>query len=314
MKLDTLFQEFIEKKKAHIKESTINLYIRMFRLHFDFFKGIEIEQFTAAIVDDWLTHLRVRNQNVQRLSFDHELTLLKTLVNYYWDEHDVKLDIFKKRHINNAVVKKRIYKLNRELKEDEFKLFAHWLNLLYGEQYTMLAIIQYYQALRISEAFAIHYDCFSLDYKNPLNSTLTIKESVVFTHETGKKSKIQQGFKNGLIKVQPLLPQVFFYIKDRLEQYRDKYLFFENTENIPEFYKIKNAYTKAFKRANLPYSSTHILRHGGCSRIYNLSGGNIIVASQLLGNSEQETIKTYAHGYNETLSLFTKSLYNNFEK
>ena len=67
-------------------------------------------------------------------------------------------------------------------------------------------------------------------------------------------------------------------------------------------------------RANLPYRSTHILRHGGCSRLFNMSGGNVIIASQLLGNSEKETLKTYAHGYSGTLQYFTNSLYLQNEK
>lgn len=312
MLFQDVFKEFIERKKFKIKQSTIDLYERLYQQHFLFFKDMEIEKFTTSTVDNWISYLHCKNKNKQRMSFDHELTLLKTIVNYYWDQHDVKLDIFKKRHTENIIVKVKSKKISKELTEEEFKLFLHWLSILYGERYTMLAVIQYYQALRISEAIAVHYNDFKLDYQNPFNSSLTIQRSVVFSHRTDKKSYLQDGFKNGDIKIQPVIPQVYFYLKDRLNKYTDQYLFIN--DNIPEFYKIKNAYTKAFKRAGLPYSSTHILRHGGCSRLFNISGGNIIIASQILGNSQEETIRTYAHGYNNSLKNFTNGLWDNLGK
>ena len=312
MLFQDVFNEFLEKKKFKIKENTIDLYKRIYNQHFLFFKDMEIEKFTPVTVDDWLSYLRCKNKNKQRMNFDHELTLLKTIVNFYFDQHDVKLEIFRKRHNENAIVKIKHEKVNKELKEEEFLQFLHWLGILYGEKYMMLAVIQYYQALRISEAVAIHYKDFKLDYQFPYNSTLTIQRSVVFTHLTEKKSYMQDGFKNGNIKIQPVIPQVYLFMKDRLDRYTGQYLFIE--DGIMEFYKIKNAYTKAFKRAGLPYSSTHILRHGGCSRLFNLSNGNIIIASQILGNSQEETIKTYAHGYNNTLKNFTDFLYSDINK
>lgn len=312
MIIDDVFKKFVEVRKYKVKQSTIDLYTNLYNRHFSFLKGMEIESLTSNIVDDWLTYMRINKNSPQRLSFDHELTLLKTIVSFYHEQYDVRLDIFRKRHMENCVVKRRLQKLNKELREDEFKLFLEWLSLLYNEKFTMLAIIQYYQALRISEAIAIHYDDIKLDPQNPLNSSLTIQRSVVFSHQSNQKSYIQNGFKNGDVKRQPLIPQVYFYLKDKLEQFKGKYLFIE--DGIWPFYSIKNAYNKAFMRANLPYRSTHILRHGGCSRLFNMSGGNVIIASQLLGNSEKETLKTYAHGYSGTLQYFTNSLYLQNEK
>lgn len=302
MLFQDVFKEFIDRRKFKVKESTLDLYKRIYEKHFQFFNNMEIEEFTPVTVDNWLSNLKCNNVNKQRMNFDHELTLLKTIVNFYWDQHDVKLDIFKKRHIENGIIKVKSKEVKKELKEEEFLQFLHWLGILYGEKFVMLAVIQYYQALRISEAVAIHYNDFHLDYRYPFNSTLTIQRSVVFTHRTEKKSYLQNGFKNGTIKIQPVIPQVYLYMRDRLDKYEGQYLFIQ--DEIMEFFKIKNAFSKA---------STHILRHGGCSRLFNLSNGNIIIASQILGNTQQETIKTYAHGYSNTLKNFTDCLYSNVE-
>lgn len=308
MKVRELFDSFIDLKSAILKQSTIILYKRIYKMHFGFLDNYEVDKLTSSIIDDWIKGMKVNNKNHQRVSFDHELSLLKSLLNYYNDFFDGNLDIIKKKHSMLCNLKPRKKRINKELRESEFKKFVNTLAVLYGKKYELLAMLQYYLALRVSEVTAIHYKDIKLNYNNPYLSTIVINKSVVFKHDCISKSEVQDGFKNGSIKVLPIFPELFIYLKDEIEKYKDKYLFIE--DGIVEYYKIKSYYNQAFKKAGLSYSGTHILRHGGCSRIFNLSGGNVIVASQLLGDSEQETFKTYAHSYGNTLQVLNDKLYN----
>ena len=232
---------------------------------------------------------------------------MKNIINHYNEFFDGDLRIFKKRHDKLSKVKNKDIDSDKSFNESDFKKFLSALNILYGEKFYMLALIQYYEALRISEAYAVHYNDFHLS-ENPFDSYVEIKRSVVFTHTSKKRSYIQNGFKNNRTKELPLIPEVWIYLKNNLDKYKDRFLFIE--DGIQEYHNIQRAYNNAFKFAALPYSSTHILRHGGASRIFNLSGGNIICASQLLGNTQQETIKTYAHPYKNTLQNELKKIYS----
>lgn len=60
-----------------------------------------------------------------------------------------------------------------------------------------------------------------------------------------------------------------------------------------EYRQIQYAYDKAFKAAGLPYSATHVMRHGGCRRVYNATG-DLSIAQQHLGNKSMQTVAVYA--------------------
>lgn len=312
MQFIDVFNNFISVKSSILKHNTIILYKRIYDCHFHYFDNYEIEDLTSKIIEDWIMRMKINNRNKQRISFEHEFTLLKNIINFYNDFRDDgknKIDIIRKKHCLLCNIKPKKKSIQKELRESEFKWFLQKLAIFYGRKFELLAMIQYYCALRVSEVVALHYKDFYLDYNNPYMSYIKIERSVVYTHSTKEETYLQDGFKNGDIKIIPIFPELFVYLRNYIEDYKDKFLFIED-EKIPRYNLIKYAYNSSFKRAGLPYRGTHILRHGGCSRIFNLSGGNIIVASQLLGNSEKETIKTYAHSYNNTLQALNNNLFN----
>ena len=77
-----------------------------------------------------------------------------------------------------------------------------------------------------------------------------------------------------------------------------------------EYRQIQAAYNTAFRRAGLPYSSTHVMRHGGCSAVYNLTG-DLTIAQQHLGNKSLETAKVYAHRNSKALTEVAKEIWKN---
>lgn len=302
-----LFNHFMSIKKNDIRVSTLDLYKRMYHLHFHILDNKVVEDFSCKTIDDWLLTLKDRNTNRQRFSFDNELTLMKNIINHYNEFFEGDLRIFKKKHLKLSKVKPKQPKEDKSFNEKEFKEFLDCIGALYGEKFYMLALIQYYEALRISEAYALHYSDFHMT-DSPFTSYIEVRRSVVFTHNSKKRSYIQECLKNRTSKELPILPEVWGFLKSHLEKYKNKYLFMPNGKP-EEYHTLQRAYNTAFRSANLPYSSTHILRHGGASRIFNITGGNIICTSELLGNTQEETIKTYAHPYRDTLRSELERIY-----
>ena len=141
--------------------------------------------------------------------------------------------------------------------------------------------------------------------EDPKNSRLEIKRHVVWIRKKGAKPKLVHGFKNAEvnngIKEQPVFPETFRALeeffsmgtRDARDSRVAKGLMFHNQGKLFTYREIQYAYDRAFEKAGLCYSATHIMRHGGCRNLYN-QVPDTSVAQQLLGNSSLETTLIYA--------------------
>ena len=68
-----------------------------------------------------------------------------------------------------------------------------------------------------------------------------------------------------------------------------------------KYQSIQNAFNAAFQKAGLPYTGTHVLRHGGVRAVYNAIG-DLAIAQQLLGNSDYKTTLVYAQREKQALT------------
>jgi integrase len=111
------------------------------------------------------------------------LKLLSTILNYYDNYHDDPKFQFpiKQRHrlgirLNRSKAK------SKDLGEEAFLKFRESLRTLNGSGDLMaaLATVQYYQALRISEAAALHWGDIDLDWVNQSQSRIRVMKQVVW--------------------------------------------------------------------------------------------------------------------------------------
>jgi len=118
-----------------------------------------------------------------------------------------------------------------------------------------------------------------------------------------KNSKALKGFKE-----LPLFPATYktliqLYQQQSKKRTTPKGLIFSCHDKSPFIYrKIQYAFDKAFKKANLPYRGTHILRHGGSRRLFRRTA-NLETAKQLLGNTDIQTTMIYTNTQGEGLRL-----------
>jgi integrase len=240
----------------------------------------------------------------KRTTFKNELKLLVTILNYYSNYHDDDPDFrfpIKSRHRSDSRLNRHKAR-PKDLKEDEFLLFRETLRNLYrvqkekGELLAALATVQYYQAFRISEVAALNWEDIYLDEKTPSNSRVKVMRLVVWTRKKDIPSYIEDGFKNSKsndgVKEQPLFPETFEALS-KLRFDGAKGLIFKWDGTHLEYRTLQSAYDRAFKKAGLQYRGTHVMRHGGCRRVYN-QGGDLAVAQQLLGNSDLKSTLVYA--------------------
>jgi len=278
-------------------------YENLLRLYFGSLYQFSIHEITPQRIDLWFDQLKNPKswtmQSKKRTTFKNELKLLSTILTYFSDYHDDPEFQFpiKPRH-RLAVRLNRSRVKSKDLREEEFFLFREQLRPLgvTGELLAVLATVQYYQALRISEAAALHWEDVELDFASPSRSRVRVTRMVVWPRKKEIPSFIQHGFKNaksnGGMKEQPMFPETFEALSALYEP-GAKGLIFQAEGSHLEYGTIQRTYDRSFQKASLPYSGTHVMRHGGCRRVYN-EQGDLAVAQQLLGNSDLKSILVYA--------------------
>jgi integrase len=287
---------------------------------FDFFKSMDLQEIKSSHIDYWIQDLFKKHglAKSKRQSFRFELTLLRSFFNFcreYYDGFQNGAPV-KKRHFQNSFLNgKKIKISSKNLSYSEFVIFRKCLLKMKGGRIlASLAVVQYFHALRISEASALSWEDIHLNVTEPINSFCRIQQHVRWVSKT--ETVIENGFKNskavGGFKDHPLFPQtyqVFLQMQKRRARRGQALegLVFCDKNGGPLFYrKIQYAYDKAFKLAGLSYNATHILRHGGCRRLYE-KNSDLEIAKQLLGNTGLKSTLVYAKKSNAALSKAVSS-------
>jgi hypothetical protein len=113
----------------------------------------------------------------------------------------------------------------------------------------------------------------------------------------GQESYVKIGFKNSKqfpdgVKELPMFPQTF-EVLGPLVSGKERGLIFQIDGKPLEYRTIQYFYDKAFRKAGLPYTATHVLRHGWTREIYNRNP-DLDTAKQLLGDTSDDAARVYA--------------------
>lgn len=320
------YQELVCKwKEHHLNSLSLTTQIRYHRClngPLIFFNNFQVKDITPILIDQWLDYIKKSNSSrTTRLSFSYELKLLKNILTFYREYYEVSnYDIpLRKRHMQKSQSnKKSVASKSKEITLSEFKKFVNHLpRFLQG-----LAQIQYFQALRISEVAALHWEDINLNEEAPANSYIRIQRSLKWINcqnlklEDGfKNSKAHQGFKDI-----PLFPEAYDVIKKlkisilKEGKQLSGFVFLdksmrESVERPLQYRKIQYLYDKAFYQARLNYTGTHIMRHGGSRRFFKVHS-NYEIAKQFLGHSDVKTTMLYTPQANTELSLAIQAEWN----
>lgn len=126
------------------------------------------------------------------------------------------------------------------------------------------------------------------------------------------------GFKNSKylpdeVKILPMYPEVFETLK-KLYTPGAKGFVFQMDGQFLEYRWIQHCYDHAFKRAGLPYTATHVMRHGGSSDLLSNSHGDATLAQQQLGVTSLKTAMGYAKRGERALMDYSKERWDEWRK
>lgn len=239
-----------------------------------------IETIKASDIDQLISLWKTKYiKSHQRFSFVKEYDVIKSLFSWYQRNFDnAKLSLpFKDRHKKQIIIKQKHKIVRRFMTEEETKAFLMALRTE-GDLFYTIAAIQIMQLMRISEVLAMRWS--NLDNKN---KQYHLCEHVVWERVGGVKPRIEPGTKTiraGEVYTINLFQEGIKLIEN-LEHDKNCDLIFHQDCKILTYRQVQYRFDNAFKRANLPFRATHVLRHTGATRFYNLSGD--ILALQHMG-------------------------------
>jgi integrase len=273
-------------------------YDNLIRLHFGSLLKCRIRELTAARVDRWIDELKAaipgHGKEALRASFGHELTLLRAILAHYVDTEDDPHFVMpvKKRHRRAAVVKARPRRAPKDLSEADFQRFLARLEQDYGGTIAALAVVQFYQACRVSEPAALRWQDVRFDWEQPWRSRLCFEQHVVYARSKAVDDVIEPGIKNDDEKEHPMLPPVFEALRGLWRPGVSGLVFRGDDGGFLGYRWVQYRYDQTFERLGLPYRSTHVMRHGGTRKTFNETGGDRDIAAQQLGN--RAAVEVYA--------------------
>ncbi len=311
-----LFQDVIleyeNKRINQLRPSTQESYRKMLKNYFSFLKAIRMNEITPGIIDDWIDFLKSLPRTERRKSFEHEFNLLSAILKFYAEFDDTFESPIKPRHRKNIRLQSFKGSKSKFLTPEEFfKFRAELLNGPNGILFWTMSTVQFFQALRISEAAGLFWEDVKWDTQNIENSQLHVSRSVFFSRQANTEPEILNSFKNSKsnngLKVAPLLKESCNALLDYGKGFEKKGQIFKQPDGkLLTYRQIQNAYDSAFKRAGLPYSGTHVMRHGGASYVYNESNGDLSLVQSITGNRDLKTVLVYSHRSPIALTEFAK--------
>lgn len=270
-RLGDVIERFFESQAAHLRASTILTY-RNQSNRLSSLTALPMNRLDEFAVDQWLRDLKqsIDTMKSSRLSFEKEVGLLGQICRYYVEYFDSGYHTpILKRHLRDAVIsatriaERRSVARRRFLTESQRRDFltamrANSTGSSLDLQIYVLSVLQILTGLRIGEACALRWN--DIDFAR---NTLVVSRTVIWSRKAGVQTEISDVTKTGEVRDIPLLSEVRAVLLDLREQSgRQLGLVFSKNGTEPLSYRaVQYRYNRAFAKAGIGFSSTHILRH-----------------------------------------------------
>ena len=277
--LKEVWETMQEKHFPTLAKSTIAIWHRRYELLIEL-EDRPMENITSSVVSTWVSNQvkffkseEYENNcrgKAKRCNLDNELNLFTTIFNWYKDSEDFEeeavhlINPIKTKHKKMGFIRpKPVRKMSITL--DHALKFFSFLKPLYRD----LALTQYFTASRIGEVAGLQWS--RVDFEN---RTATIMETCYWDMTTKCFVNLNKHPKNK--EPRP------FYLTDELIQILKRRETFKIPGNDFVFHvdgkplnygTIQLNYREAQRKGKLPYSGTHILRHGMAKLARKIGGG-----------------------------------------
>jgi integrase len=305
-KRGVLFKESVanwkEKAAPHIFISTREKLFSRLKLVEKYFGEMETNKIDASAIDEFLAHVKKPSQLMMqkstRASFKEEIQALKKVLVHHSSRVDKTYRLpFVSEHRSMAKLREKKKKVKKDLSLDQQRAFCKalqedvWDTKL--EAIYFIAEIQYSEAARVQEIVPLEVE--DIDF---IAGKILKNKRVIWLRERGSKPFVESGLKN--------ISEHTGYSQYSIQKVRE-WMMRSGVRTGPLFplftyRQICSRFDKALKKAGIPFSGTHLLRHAGGSEHFEL-GGNIKATQEKLGHrdirSTQRYVDARAHVKNE---------------
>ncbi len=314
-------QRYIKEGLPLQKKSTQQGYENRFRyLTTGPLPFVRMEEFNSQTVYNWIQWLKTQGtiKNPVRKTFLKELELLKTVLNWHKNfvDADFNVPITKKHiplcHYKTTPPKRPDY----YAKPEELRAWIKWLKEnRKNPVYWRLALFMTLTGARVGEACGLPWDCVDFNRKQAI-----VKQKVVWDHST-KKPYLDETTKTDSSVRLLMLPEELIKVLTEMKREYNKYI---NTHNLLfvnkkgealKYNAVQAAFNAGFKSLNLPWRSTHILRHSYATGAL-IATHNISAVQASLGHSSSRMTEKYAKVIallNNDIAEKTAEFFNIFE-
>jgi integrase len=302
------FEELVEQWRTTWllnKQTPTQVRYQSYLKHFAFFVKMPVERIGVMDVDGWLILIRrkeyLANGHPTRCDYRHEFSVLRSILQFYQSRFNREYQLpFIRDHRSMLKVKEK-QKLTKDLSVEEVSRFLIELRAICVpldlEAVYFVAVMQYSLYCRIQEAAALHWEDFDLE-----RDRVAICRKVQWARSHGFKDEIVSGSKANGGKELPIPTLARSALREWALKsgIRSGPLFMVNGK-ILRYRQIEYRYTQALKRAGLPFTATHILRHASLSESYSLTKDLRTVQAQA-GHADARSTNRYVKQRQANLS------------
>lgn len=299
MSFKTLYDAFFEYKQGKVKMTTIRTYINRepyIRILYD----IKMNEFSIKQFEMWKKYLDKQPQLATRTKHDI-YKFLKCILNFGAKYFNINITPYYHK-MEGFKDPSEIQKEMDYYTYEEFMVFIEKADTL---KWRTLFEVLYYCGLRRGELRGLTWDNINL-----IRKTLTVNKQVVSIGIKGCREmlsspKTQKS--NRTIPLPDVLVEDLKEFKESCKSYakfNDKFYVFGDAKPIPPD-KIRHEKAKIAQLAGLREIRLHDFRHSCASLLIN-NGANVNAVAHYLGHTKiEETLNTYTHLYESTLTTVT---------
>ncbi|MBL7664276.1 MAG: tyrosine-type recombinase/integrase [Bacteriovoracaceae bacterium] len=295
--LAEVWQKMQEVHFPMLATTTRTMWLRRYQA----WKTIEhlpMDHITPSKITTWVNHLvqfyksdaydSSRRGKAQRCNLNNELNLFVTIFNWYKESEEFEKEALhltnpiKRKHKQLGFIKPLPDKKKQIDLDDAFTFFDH-LQPLYRD----LAQMQFYTAGRIGEVAGLQWE--NVDLKN---RRMLIKHTCIWCMSHKTYQELKPFPKNKEARVCYITDEILEILMRRKAFKENSFVF--HVEGAPLNYcTIQLNYRSAQRKSGIPYTGTHILRHG-MAKLARKVGGGLDAVMAMTGHKDIKLADHYS--------------------
>jgi integrase len=312
--------EMMQKKHfILLSTSTKSIWLRRYKL-LENLENLPMDRITPSKitnwVSEWVTHFSDEDYQSSgrgtagRCNLNNELNMFVTIFNWYKQSEEFEKEALpltcpvKPKHRKQGFVKPLPDKLKQINLKDAF-LFFDFLRPLYRD----LAQLQFFTAGRVGEVAGVQWK--NIDLKN---RRMLIKETCVWDMSSKMFIELKPFPKNREARAVFITDEIYEVLRRR-QAFRipgNDYVFHVEGEPL-NYCTIQINYRAAQRKSGIPYTGTHILRHG-MAKLARQVGGGLDAVLAMTGHKDLKLADHYSKCTEDDQKNFSEKIMSHIRK